>query len=131
MSLEQSFAIAVIDFLAGDPALVAQVNGVFHRPPAQVAAPYLVLDDVLATDWGTKDRAGREVRLAFIIRDGSDEAQAVAAIAAALEARLAAMPAPGADYHLVSLIPMRSRTLRIGALWTTTLDYRARILQSS
>lgn len=131
MSLEQGFAKAVIDFLARDPALVAQVNGVFHRAPAQIAAPYVVLDDVLATDWGTKDRAGREVRLAFIIRDGSDEAAPVAAIAAALEARLAAMPAQGAGFRLVSLTAMRSRTLRVGALWTTTLDYRARILQSA
>lgn len=131
MSLEHNFAVALIDFLSGDPALIAQVNGVFHRPPAQIAAPYVVLDDVLATDWGTKDRAGREVRLAFVIRDGSDEASPVAAIAAALEARLAAVPPQGSGFRLVSLTPMRSRTLRIGALWTSTLDYRARILQSA
>lgn len=130
MSLEQRFAEHVIDFLTGDAALVAQVNGIFHRPPAQVAAPYVLLDDVLATDWSTKDRAGREVRLTFLIRDGSDDAQPVAAIAAALEARLAALPDEGPDLRLVSLTPMRSRTLRIGALWTSTLDVRARILQS-
>lgn len=130
MSLEQRFAEHVIDFLTGDAVLVAQVNGIFHRPPAQIAAPYVLLDDVLATDWSTKDRAGREVRLAFIIRDGSDDAQPIAAIAAALEARLAALPGDGPGLRLVSLTPMRSRTLRIGALWTSTLDMRARILQS-
>jgi len=130
MSLEQNFAIAVTDWLAGDTALIAQVNGVFHRQPTQIAAPYVVLDDVLATDWSTKDRAGRELRLAFMVRDGSDDAHPVAAIAATLESRLATIPREASSYQLVSLTPVRSRTLRIGALWTITLDYRARILQS-
>lgn len=129
MSLEQDFARAAIDWLAGDPTLLAQVNGVFHRMPARIAAPFVVLDDVLATDWSTKDRPGREARLAFIVRDGSDDAQPVAAIAAALEARIAVMPRSGDGYRLVSLTPLRSRTLRIEALWVVTLDYRARLLQ--
>lgn len=129
MSLEQDFALAAIDWLASDPALLAQVNGVFHRMPAQVAAPYLVLDDVLATDWSTKDRIGREARLAFAIRDGSDESAASAAIAAALEARLAALPPAGPGYRLVSLSLVRSRTVRLASLWLVTLDYRARLLQ--
>lgn len=50
MSLEQDFALAAIDWLAGDAALMAQVNGVFHRAPARIAVPYVLLDDVLATD---------------------------------------------------------------------------------
>lgn len=129
MSLEQNFSRAAIDWLAGDAALLAQVNGVFHRSPARIAAPYVVLEDVLATDWSTKDRPGREARLAFAIRDGSDDAGPAAAITAALEARLAAMPHTGDGYRLVSLSPLRSRTLRIDALWLVTLDYRARLLQ--
>lgn len=129
MSLEQDFVRAAIDWLAGDTALIAQVNGVFHRMPARIAAPYVVLDDVLATDWSTKDRPGREARLAFTIRDGAEEADPAAAIAAALEARLAAIPRTGPGYRLVSLTPLRSRTLRIDALWVVTLDYRARLLQ--
>lgn len=129
MSLEQDFARAATAWLSGDTALIAQVNGVFHRMPARIAAPYVVLDDVLATDWSTKDRPGREARLAFTIRDGAEEADPAAAIAAALEARLAAIPRTGPGYRLVSLTPLRSRTLRIDALWVVTLDYRARLLQ--
>ncbi|WP_017672463.1 DUF3168 domain-containing protein [Blastomonas sp. AAP53] len=128
MSLEQDFALAVIDWLAGDAALMAQVNGVFHRSPARIVAPYVLLDDVLATDWSTKDRPGREARLAFTIRDGSDDAVPVSAIAAALEARVLATPRTGTGYRLVSLSPLRSRTLRNGDLWIVTLDYRARLL---
>lgn len=129
MSLEQDFARAAIDWLAGDTALLAQVNGVFHRMPARIAAPFVVLEDVLATDWSTKDRPGREARLAFTIRDGSDDAGPASAITAALEARLAAMPRTGVGYRLVNLTQMRSRTLRFDALWLVTLDYRARLLQ--
>lgn len=129
MSLEQDFAIAATAWLAGDPALMARVNGVFHRMPARIAAPYVVLDDVLATDWSTKDRQGREARLAFVVRDGSDDAAPVADIAAAMETRLAAMPRSGTRYRLISLAPLRSRTSRIDALWLVTLDYRARLLQ--
>ncbi len=128
MSLEQDFALAVIDWLAGDAALIAQVNGVFHRIPARIAAPYVLLDDVLATDWGTKDRAGREVRLAFSIRDGSADAAPVSAMAQAIEVRLAALARTGPGYRLVSLTALRSRTVRIGELWLATLDYRARLL---
>ena len=43
-------------------ALMARVNGVFHRSPGRIAAPYVVLEDMLATDWSTKDQAGREGR---------------------------------------------------------------------
>jgi hypothetical protein len=129
MSLEQDFARAAIEWLAGDAALLTQVNGVFHRLPARIAAPFVVLEDVLATDWSTKDRPGREARLAFTIRDGSDDTDAVAAITAALDARLGAMPRTGTGYRLVSLSQLRSRTLRIDALWFATLDYRARLLQ--
>ena len=128
MSLEQDFALAAIDWLAGDPALMAQVNGVFHRAPTRIATPYLLLDDVLATDWGTKDKPGREVRMAFSIRDASQDAHAVSAIAQALEVRLMAMPRDGTGYRLVSLHPLRSRTVRIGEIWLATLDYRARLL---
>lgn len=128
MSLEQDFARAAIDWLACDAALMAQVNGVFHRSPARIAAPYVLLDDVLATDWGTKDRAGREARLAFTVRDGSDDAAPVSAIASVLEARLLTMPRTGTGYRLVSLVPLRSRTVRTGDLWLVTLDYRARLL---
>ena len=128
MSLEQDFALAAIDWLTGDPVLMAQVNGVFHRSPARITAPYVLLDDMLATDWGTKDRAGREVRLAFSIRDGSDEAAPIAAITSAVEARMAAMPNTGPGYRLVSLTPLRSRTVRIGDLWLATIDIRARLL---
>ena len=128
MSLEQDFALATIEWLAGDAALMAQVNGVFHRPPARIAAPYALLDDVLATDWGTKDKAGREVRLAFSIREGSQDAGPVSAVTAALDARLMAMPRTSTSYRLASLHPLRSRTVRIGELWLATLDYRARLL---
>lgn len=129
MSMEQDFAIAATAWLAGDTALMAHVNGVFHRMPARIAAPYVVLEDVLATDWSTKDLGGREARLAFTIRDGSDEAGPASAIAAALEARLSTMPRTGSGYRLITLTPIRSRMLRIDALWLVTLDYRARLLQ--
>lgn len=128
MSLEQDFALSVIDWLASDAALLAQVNGVFHRSPARIAAPYVLLDDVLATDWGTKDRSGREVRLAFSIREGSSDAAPVSAIGSALDLRLMTMPRTGGSFHLASLHPLRSRTVRIGELWLATLDYRARLL---
>lgn len=128
MSLEQDFALSVIDWLASDAALLAQVNGVFHRSPARIAAPYVLLDDVLATDWGTKDRSGREVRLAFSIRDGSSDAAPMSAIGGALDLRLMTMPRTGGSFQLVSLHPLRSRTVRFGELWLATLDYRARLL---
>jgi hypothetical protein len=127
--MEHDFARAAVDWLAGDPALLARVNGVFHRMPARIAAPFVVLDDVLATDWGTKDLTGREARLAFTIQDGSDDAAPASEIAGALDARLLGMPPTGAGFRLVTLAILRSRTVRIDGLWRVTVDYRARLLQ--
>lgn len=129
MSLEQDFAISAVDWLAADPALIARVNGVFHRMPTRIAAPFVVLEDVLAVDWSTKDRLGREARLAFALRDGSDDAAPVCATARVLEARIAALAPAGPGYRLVSLSLLRSRTWRSDTLWHVTLDYRARLLQ--
>lgn len=129
MSLEQDFAISAVDWLAADPVLIARVNGVFHRMPTRVAAPFVVLEDVLATDWSTKDRLGREARLAFTLRDASDDAGPVCATARVLETRIAALAPTGPGYRLVSLSLLRSRTWRSDTLWHVTLDYRARLLQ--
>lgn len=39
------------------------VHGVFDGVPARANAPYVSVGAAEGSDWGTKDRAGREVRL--------------------------------------------------------------------
>lgn len=49
--------------LASDGALAGLVHGVFDGVPARASAPYVVVGGAEGSDWGTKDAAGREVRL--------------------------------------------------------------------
>jgi len=116
-------------WLAADPALAALVNGVHEADPVIASEPYVVLGEGLALDWGVKDRTGREARIALHALDRGDRPDRIAGIVAAIDARLAAMPAAGDDYRLVSLVYLRGRTARdADRRWRHTLEYRARLL---
>lgn len=53
--------------LAGDSALAGLVHGVFDGVPARASAPYVSVGGAEGSDWGTKDVAGREVRMTLAL----------------------------------------------------------------
>ncbi|MGV3730734.1 MAG: tail completion protein gp17 [Sphingopyxis sp.] len=77
-SAEGAVRARALDLLARDDALAAIVHGVFDGTPPRASAPYVMVGAAEGRDWGTKDRAGREVRVTLVlvgvgeaVRDGA------------------------------------------------------------
>lgn len=66
-SAEQAVRGRALALLAADAALAGLVHGVFDGVPARARAPYVSVGAAEGGDWGTKDRAGREVRLTLAL----------------------------------------------------------------
>ncbi|HEX8240001.1 MAG TPA: DUF3168 domain-containing protein [Allosphingosinicella sp.] len=108
-----------------------ELGGVYPGPPLQAAHPYAVVECGAETDWGHKSGAGRELRLAVILRDSGERPERAQAFADVVESAIGA----GLDvegWRLVTLALVRRRTVaegrggRMG--WAVALDYRARML---
>lgn len=66
-SAEQAVRARVLALLAGDDALAGLVHGIFDGTPPRASAPYVTVGAAEGADWGTKDRAGREIRLTLAL----------------------------------------------------------------
>ncbi|MBO9696004.1 MAG: DUF3168 domain-containing protein [Sphingopyxis sp.] len=66
-SAEGAVRARAIDLLARDDALALMVHGIFDGTPPRASAPYVAVGTADGVDWGTKDRAGREVRLTLTL----------------------------------------------------------------
>lgn len=66
-SAEGAVRARALDLLARDDALAAMVHGVFDGTPPRASAPYVMVGAAEGRDWGTKDRAGREVQLMLVL----------------------------------------------------------------
>lgn len=67
MSAERAVRARALAILAGDGELAGLVHGVFDGVPARASAPYASVGAMEGADWGTKDVAGREVRLTLVL----------------------------------------------------------------
>ena len=89
--METRLRAALIAWLTADPAL-ADINIVTEESPVRAPVPWLGLAASASTDWSTKDRTGREVRVALELHLRGDNPATAATLARAVEARIAAMP---------------------------------------
>lgn len=107
MSAEQAVRAAALALLAGDAALAGLVHGVFDGVPARASAPYLSAGAAEGSDWGTKDVAGREVRLVLALV-GAGEAAGDAA-AARVEALVPGLRGDTGGWRIVGARVVRTR----------------------
>ena len=129
--MEIAFRAALIAWLAADSALSAGLNAIVEEAPSRTALPWLALTASASTDWGTKDLRGREIRVALELNCRGDDPLSEAALVAAIERRVEAMPADqsASGFRLVNLTFMRAKAEQRGeALRALMLDYRARVL---
>lgn len=127
MGDEMAVRGAVLEALRGDAALAAMLNGVWDGPPVKASAPYVVLGECIGSDWGTKDRAGREVRVAMTVQDKRENADGLAALLALVDAAARRVTVPGCEMGAVALL--RSRVLRArDEGWRAVVEYRVRVL---
>ncbi|SNT06104.1 tail completion protein gp17 [Sphingopyxis indica] len=127
MSAEQALRARALGLLAEDGELAALVHGVFDGVPRRGAMPYVAVGGAEGSDWGTKDRAGREVRLTLTLA-GVDPAGPGAA-AARIEAIVPALRGTSDGWQIVAARLVRSRfALRREGGWRQDYVLRCRCL---
>lgn len=108
------------------------VTGVFDAPPVRAARPYALVEESVLGDWGTKDMAGREGRVAIALFDGGESPARLRALAGEAEEAILAMPrAIGGGWAVVSTLLLRARISREGeGRWKSVSEFRVRMLRS-
>jgi hypothetical protein len=131
MTPQEAITGAVRAALAGQAALIAQVNGVFDAPPVRASRPYLLVEDPVLTDWSTKDQDGREVRIAVLVRDTGPARQRARALAGGVEVAIAGMGAVLDDgWRVVSRALVRTRIVAEDETrLTAVVEFRLRMLR--
>lgn len=129
--MENHLRAALIEWLRDDPAL-ADINAIEEESPLKASAPWLGIAASASIDWGTKDRPGREVRIALELESRSDEPESDAPLLTAVEKRVLDLPPFHTGFELASIRFLRARSERRefnrrGAL----LEFRFRILEPS
>lgn len=127
--MENHLRAGLIDWLRADPAL-SEINAIEEESPLSTSPPWLGIAASASSDWGTKDRRGRETRIALELESRSDETHADAKLLAAIERRVLDLPPFHTHYELASIRFLRARSERRdfnvrGAL----LEFRFRIFE--
>lgn len=127
--MEVQLRAALIAWLQADPALTAQLNAIVEEAPSRTSLPWLAVAASASADWSTKDRVGREVRVALELHCRGDQPSSAAALSGAIEARIAAMPTNQDGFTLVTTQFLRARAEQRGeSRRAVLLEYRFRLL---
>lgn len=126
-SAEQAVRAKALALLADDDALTNLVHGIFDGIPPRASAPYVSVGAADGIDWGTKDRAGREIRLTLVlvgVASGVDDTAA-----ARVETVIAGLRGPAGDWSVVGARTIRTRFIlgRDGG-WRHEIIVRCRCL---
>jgi len=127
--METSLRAALIDWLASDPVLSAELNAISEEAPSRSSLPWLAIAASGSIDWGSKTHEGREVRVALELNCRGDAPDAAATLVSAIEQRLAQVPRDQPGYRIVTLQFLRSRAeQRAESTRAILLEYRFRLI---
>ena len=125
--MENDLRAALIAWLAADPALAA-INAIEEEAPLSATPPWLGIAASASVDWGTKDRAGREVRVALELESHTDLTAGDAGLLSAIEQRVLGLPPFHPGFELASIRFLRSRSeARADNRRAALLEYRFRL----
>lgn len=127
--MEIALRAALVAWLRADAALAGQLNAVTEEAPARASPPWLALVSSSSTDWGCKDRPGREVRVALELQFRGDTPAASSALTAQIEARIEALPRAQDGFAIASIAFLRGRAeQRAESRRAMLIEYRFRLL---
>jgi len=127
--MENTLRTILNSWLAADPLLSAALNAITEEVPTRITAPWLGIAASASTDWSTKDRKGREVRIALELHTRGEEAGETGTITALIEDRIAALPAAQTGLRIVSSTFLRARVeQRAQHTRAVLIEYRFRLL---
>ncbi len=109
--MENSLRADLIAWLRSDPALI-DINAIEEESPLRASPPWLGISASASTDWGTKDRPGREIRIALELESRIDDPAADADALSAIERRVLDLPPFTAAYEVASIRFLRARSER-------------------
>ncbi|MGB3472155.1 MAG: DUF3168 domain-containing protein [Erythrobacter sp.] len=107
--MENALRADLIAWLRSDPAL-AGINAIEEESPLRASPPWLGISASASTDWGTKDRPGREIRIALELETRIDDPAADAEMLAAIERRVLDLPPFPLAYEVASIRFLRARS---------------------
>lgn len=121
----------ILDLLARDAALAGLVHGIFDGTPPRASAPYVTIGAAEGREWGTKDRAGREIRLTLTLMGVSGAAADAAAAEARIEAVVGGLRGAAGSWTVVGARTIRTRFsfARDGG-WRHDMVVRCRCLET-
>ena len=125
----QVLQAAAVAALSAHPVLKAQLSGIYDGPPTRAAFPYASVTDGLTSDWGTKTKPGREIRLAFTVWDDGEAASRLADLMGHVDDAILAIPRDLPGWRIASLVFLRSIVVRDPAgPWAGLVEHRVRLL---
>lgn len=120
---------ALVAWLAADEATASSLNSITEEAPPKAALPWLAIAASASADWSTKDRAGREVRIALELHCRGDRPDTAAALVSAIEDRIRTFARTQAGFEVASSVFLRARAeQRPGNVRSILTEYRFRVL---
>lgn len=130
--METLLRAALIDWLRADSALAEGVNAIAEEAPLRTVPPWLGIVASSSADWSTKDRRGREVRVALELHCRGDDPATAGGLVAAIEARIESLPRTHDGFEIASAAFLRARAeQRANNARAVLLEYRFRLLAAS
>jgi hypothetical protein len=127
--MEIELRAALIDWLHADPLLLEWLNAIVEEAPSRVAPPWLAIAASASADWSTKDRRGREVRIALELHCRGDDPDTAFDAMLAIEERIETLPSAQAGFAIASCVYLRGRIeQRPANRRAVLLEYRFRLL---
>ena len=129
VGMETLVRAALMAWLAESTGLAEMLSSISEEKPARPTLPWLAIAASSAVDWSTKTDTGAEVRVSLQLACRGDLPGDAAALVAALDAAVMAMPAAQAGFAIVSVRFVKSRSAQTGpTARAVTVDYRFRVL---
>lgn len=127
--MEIALRATLARWLAEDPVLTAELNGIAEEAPTRTALPWLAIAASASADWSTKTARGREVRLALELHCRGDGADAAALLVGAIEARVESLPVAQCGFTVAAIQFLRARAeQRPAGTRAILLEYRFRLI---
>lgn len=129
--MESEFRTILLGWLASDPVLSGGLNDIAEEAPSRAALPWVGIAASASTDWSTKTRRGREVRIALELQTRGELADETAALVRQIEDRIDSLPRQHAALFLVNTTFLRARAeQRPRNTRAVLIEYRFRILEA-
>ncbi len=122
---------ALVAWLAADSGLSGQINSVTEEAPAKAALPWIAIAASASTDWGAKDRPGREIRIALELHCRGDRPNTAGSLTSQIEQAIEAFPRTHPAFEVASCRFLRARSeQRAGNVRSILFEYRFRLLSA-